>query len=104
MALELRTVLRCEHGEALLPNCSCVSGLKHVAAEAEELLRERDRIFDALMALVRELPTPSMDGNAPIHSHCKPGVWDDPDAQGKARPCALCAAYAQAVAIVGRKP
>ena len=104
MALELKTLLRCEHGEAVLPECACVSGLKRVAAEAEELLRERDRFFDALMDLVRHLPSPDQDGNAPGHHHSKPGVWDEKDAQGQERRCALCAAYGRAVAIVGRKP
>ncbi len=101
MVLDLKTVLRCEHGEAVLPKCSCV---REFVADAEELRRDRDRFFDALMALVRELPPPSMEGNAPTHSHRNPGVWDDKDAQGRDRRCALCAAYAQAVAIVGRKP
>ena len=109
MALELKTVLRCEHGEVTLPNCGCVARLSQLAEDAREMLDDRGRALDALMALVRELPKPGRAGNAPGHAHQTPGVWDDDprlvdNAPLAGRRCSLCAAYAQAVAIVGEKP
>jgi len=104
MALELKTVLRCEHGEVTLPNCGCVARLSELAEDAREMLVDRNRALDALMALVRELPQPDRAGNAPGHAHRTPGVWDSDNGQLAGQPCRLCAAYAQAVAIVGEKP
>jgi len=74
-----------------------------------KVLDDRGRALDALMALVRELPKPDRAGNAPGHAHRTPGIWDDDprlvdNAAFAGRPCRLCAAYAQAVAIVGEKP
>ena len=40
-------------------------------------------------------------GNAPGHGHTRPGIWDDGNAPEKAnKPCALCAAWNRAVALV----
>ena len=98
--LELKTVLRCEHGEAVLPNCACVTRLSQVAEEASDRIQDRDRLLDALTRLVHELPRGDR-GNAPGHSHKVPGIWDSDNGALSGSPCRLCDAYARAILLVG---
>jgi hypothetical protein len=56
------------------------------------------RYRDLLAAVVREIPhrNPTRNGDAPGHSHRKPGIWDDFNGPKSGTPCAWCLVWKEA--------
>lgn len=95
--------LRCVESELrTLPiNMSLKVALGKCVDRVEEQKAEIKRLRDMLRAVVEQLSGRQIRsiGDAPGHSHDRPGIWDDDNSELSGQPCAWCALWKEAVAL-----
>lgn len=92
------------NAELEIEKATLAEELERAQEQRDAALRDRDYARGLIHAVVREVPYLSHrpgngNGNAPGHSHSRPGIWDSDNGELAGKACSWCAIWRAAEKI-----